>query len=483
MPTQRSCLVAGEWRRTSETLSIHDPFSQGVVAEVCQAGKGEIEEAIVQAGQAFSAMRRLPAYQRAESLFRVAQALRQRAEELAHTIRAEAGKPIVDARREVARAIQTFAVGAEEAKRITGEVIPLDLTPGTEWYVGLERRVPIGPGLGITPFNFPLNLVAHKVAPALASGNPSILKPAPQTPLTALLLGEVLIDSGLPRGAISILPCSNALAEQMVMDDRLTIVRFTGSVPVGWMLKAKAGKKRVVLELGGNASVIVEPDADLKLAAQRCVAGGYTYAGQSCISVQRVHIHGDVAKPFMELLLAGVRGLRTGDPADEKTNVGPVIDESAARRIQEWIEEAVAGGATVLTGGKRQGALVQPTVLANVEAGMKVSCREVFGPLITVTRYQRFEDALQAVNASAYGLQAGLFTRDVHKIFQAYQELELGGLITNEIPTFRTEHMPYGGVKDSGFGREGVRYAIEEMTDRKLLVLNLPPRPPAERPA
>lgn len=349
----------------------------------------------------------------------------------------------------------------------------MDLSPGMDGSLGIARRFPIGPVLGITPFNFPLNLVAHKVAPCLASGNPIVLKPAPQTPLTALMLGEIVLEAGLPPGALSVLPCDNSVAEQMVMDPRFKVLSFTGSAAVGWMLKAKSGKKRVLLELGGNGGVIVEPDADLDLAAQRCAVGGYVYSGQTCISVQRVFVHDHVYDRFVKQFLARVGTLQSGDPSDEATVIGPLINEAAARRVEDWIGEAVAQGAKLLAGGKRSGSLVEATVLADVTPEMKVSRCEVFGPVVTVTRYKQFEEALGVLNDSEFGLQAGVFTRDVERVFRAYRDLEVGTVLINEIPTFRADHMPYGGVKDSGLGREGVRYAIEEMTELKLLVLNL----------
>jgi glyceraldehyde-3-phosphate dehydrogenase (NADP+) len=469
----RPFLIGGRWRQSATTATIRNPYDGSPLAAVCLAGKAEAEEAAACAVEAVPAMRRLPAHVRAAALLAVAGRLAARQEEIARTITAESGKPIADARREVGRAVQTFTVAAEEARRIGGDVVPMDLTPGMERYVGIVRRVPIGPVLGITPFNFPLNLVAHKVAPCLAAGNPIVLKPAPQTPLTALLLAELVLESGLPAGALSVVPCENAVAEQMVMDERFKVMSFTGSAAVGWMLKAKSGKKRVLLELGGNAGVIVEPDADVELAAARCAAGGYTYSGQTCISVQRIFAHEAVYDRFVDRLLEHVRALRTGDPADERTVIGPLIDEAAARRVEQWIQEAVAQGARVLTGGTRTGSVVAATVLADVTPTMNVSCREVFGPVVTVSRYAEFSAALAALNDSEYGLQAGVFTRDVNRIFRAYRELEVGAVLANEIPTFRAEHMPYGGVKDSGLGREGVRYAIEEMTELKLLILNL----------
>lgn len=474
MGAARPFLIGNQWRQTATTTAIRNPYNGAPVADVCLAGKAEADEAAARAVEAAPALRRLPAHARAEALLKIAGRLAARQDEIARTMTSEAGKPVTDARREVGRAVQTFTIAAEEAKRIGGDVIPMDLAPGMDRHLGLLRRFPVGPVLGITPFNFPLNLVAHKVAPCLAAGNPIVLKPAPQTPLTALLLAEIILEAGLPPGALSVVPCENAVAEQMVTDERFKVISFTGSAAVGWMLKAKSGKKRVLLELGGNAGVIVEPDADLALAAARCAAGGYAYSGQTCISVQRIFAHESVYDRFVEQLIARVKALKTGDPADEATAVGPLIDEAAARRVEQWIQEAVAQGARVLTGGTRAGSVVEATVLTDVTPAMKVSCREVFGPVVVVSRYRDFSAALASLNESDYGLQAGVFTRDIDRIFQAYRELEVGAVLANEIPTFRADHMPYGGVKDSGFGREGVRYAIEEMTELKLLILNLP---------
>jgi len=477
MAHAKSLLIGHEWIRTATAVPVVNPFTGEQVAEVSQAGQAEAEAATMAAVSAFHSMRRLSSHARAHALAALAAQLTTRQEEFAATITSESGKPVVDARREVSRAIQTFLVAAEEAKRIPGELLPLDWTPGTESYLGLTRRFPIGPILGITPFNFPLNLVVHKLAPALAAGNSIVIKPAPQTPLTALLLGELILQTDLPPGAVSIVPCSNTVAEHMVMDSRFKLLSFTGSAAVGWMLKSKCGKKKVVLELGGNAGVIVEPDADLDLAAQRCVTGGFAYAGQTCISVQRIYVHAAVYDTFLGKLLAKVRTLKSGDPSDQGTVVGPVIDQGAARRIEAWMREAVAQGARVQVGGARSGALLEPTVLTEVTPSMKVSCQELFGPLLTVMPYTRFDDALAALNNSEYGLQAGVFTQDVNKIFQAFRQLEVGAVLANEIPTFRADHMPYGGVKESGLGREGVRYAIEDMTELKLLVLNLKDTP------
>lgn len=473
MQESRPFLVHGQWKSGELSASVVDPFTGKLVAKVTQATDSDVEEAIASTCSAAATMEQLPSHARYNILQQVAALLYRRRDEFVQAITAEAGKPITDAKREVGRAIQTFTVAAEEARRIPGEVVPLDWTPGFDTHLGMLRRFPIGPILGITPFNFPLNLVAHKVAPALASSNPILIKPAPQTPLTALLLGEVVMEAGIPQGGLNVVPCDNILAERMVVDPRFKLLSFTGSASVGWMLKAKCGKKKVTLELGGNAGVIIEPDADLELAAQRCAAGGFGYAGQTCISVQRVFVHHAVVDVFTTKLLMHVARLKVGDPADETTSIGPLIDQAAAQRVESWIGEAVSDGAHVLLGGKRMGSLVEATVLSNVKPDMKVSCKEVFGPVVTVTPYRQLSEAVALLNQSDYGLQAGLFTQDINKIFYAFRHLEVGAVLANEIPTFRADHMPYGGVKDSGLGREGVRAAIEDMTEPRMLIMNL----------
>ena len=477
MQEPRPFLIGGLWRHGETIVPVNNPFTGRLLAEVSNASSADAEAAIQSTVDAAAAMGALPSHARYHALQKIAGGLYDRNEEIARLMTAESGKPITDAKREVSRAVQTFTIAAEEAKRIPGEVIPLDWTPGTDSHLGILRRVPVGPVLGITPFNFPLNLVAHKVAPALAAGNSVLIKPAPQTPLTALLLGEVVLEAGLPSGALNILPCDNTVAEQLVVDPRFKLLSFTGSAAVGWMLKAKCGKKKVVLELGGNAGVIIEPDADLDIAAQRCAIGGFGYAGQTCISVQRIFAHQSIADLFTTKLLLQVARLKTGDPSDDSTVVGPLIDPTAAHRVETWIGEAVSQGARVLLGGKRMGSVMEATVLSHVTPTMNVSCREVFGPVVTVTPYRHFGEAITALNQSDYGLQAGVFTQDVNKIFYAFQRLEVGAVLANEIPTFRADHMPYGGVKDSGVGREGVRAAIEDMTEPRMLVLNL--KPPA----
>ncbi len=473
METIAPILVGSEWRETPIRRAVNNPFTENPIADVCLAQATDVEEAVSLSLNAFSRLARSASHTRATALHRLATRLKEQKEDFAQTICLEAGKPITDARREVDRAIQTFSIACEEAKRIPGEVIPMDISPGMDHHLGLGQRVPIGPVLGITPFNFPLNLVAHKVAPCLAVGNPILLKPAPQTPLTALRLGRLVQELDLPEGTLSVLPCENSLAESMVRDPRIHALSFTGSATVGWSLKAKAGKKRALLELGGNAAVIIEPDADLSLAAQRCVTGGFSYSGQTCISVQRIYIHDEVYDAFLARVLPLVESLPTGDPVDDSTVIGPLIDERAAIRVETWIREAVDQGARLLTGGTRDRSLVPPAILTDVDPGMKLSCEEVFGPVITLSRYQHLDQAFELVNDSPYGLQAGIFTRNVDSIFRAYHALDVGTVLANEIPTFRADHMPYGGVKDSGLGREGVKYAIQELSEQKLLVLHL----------
>jgi len=473
MTKEYQIFLGGNWRPCKSRKEILNPYNQEVIGVVHQAGDAEIEEAIRVAQKSFPELRRMPLYRRAEALQKITDGIKERREEFARMICLEAGKPITDSRAEVGRAILNFQTAVEETKHLGGEVIPMDLAAGSESRFGVVKRFPIGPVLGISPFNFPLNLVGHKIAPAIVSGNPIVLKPAPQTPITALFLGEVIAQAGLPAGAVSIVPCANELAEKMVTDDRFKLLSFTGSAKVGWYLKSRVRKKKVLLELGGNAGVIIHQDADLELAARRCTAGGFSYAGQSCISVQRIYVQEGVVKPFLDRFLTLVKGLKIGDPMEDSTNLGPMIDQAAVERIEQWVAEAVKQGANVLLGGKRNGRSLEPTVLTDVTPSMKVCSEEVFAPLVIVTPYRNFEEAVAAMNDSSYGLQAGVFTNDLKKVFHAYEELEVGGLMVNEVPTYRMDPMPYGGVKDSGLGREGVRYAIQEMTELKLLGLNL----------
>jgi acyl-CoA reductase-like NAD-dependent aldehyde dehydrogenase len=456
-----------------DVVEVKAPYDGAVVGRVFQGRRQHAEAAIAAAVKAFGTTRRLPAFERQRVLRRVAEGITKRKEEFSRTLCQEAGKPIKAARTEVERAIFTFTVAAEESTRIYGEYLPLDWQEYTAGRWGIVKRFPLGPIAGITPFNFPLNLVVHKVAPAIAAGCPMVLKPAPETPLSSLLMAEVVQQAGWPDGALNVIPLSNEDAGLLVSDDRIKMISFTGSAAVGWQIKKNSGKKKVILELGGNAGVIIHSDADLEYAAERCVAGGFGYAGQTCISVQRILVQQSVYGKFTDLFLAGVKTLRTGDPLDESTDVGPVIRESDAQRAIDWIHEAVRGGARVLCGGNRKGSIVEPTVLTGTKPDMKVNCQEIFGPVVTVEPYGEFDEALRQINSSAYGLQAGIFTRDAKLMFQAFEELEVGGLLAGDVPTFRIDHMPYGGVKDSGIGREGLRYAIEEMTEPKLMVMNL----------
>jgi acyl-CoA reductase-like NAD-dependent aldehyde dehydrogenase len=463
----------GKWLTEGERFEVLAPYDRAVVGGSYRATAVHAEAAVRAAQRAFQITRKMAGYERQAILRAISEGIGKRREEFAHLIALEAGKPIRTARAEVDRAVFTFAVAAEEATRIGGEWLPLDWQASTAGRAGIIRRFALGPILAITPFNFPLNLVAHKVAPAIAAGCTTVLKPAPQTPLTSLLLAEVCEQAGLPAGALNVLPLANQEAEKLVGDDRLKMLTFTGSVPVGWALKGKSGKKKVTLELGGNAAVIVHCDADVDVAADRCVVGGFSYAGQSCISVQRIYVQRSIQEQFLARLLAGVRKLHVGDPLNEATDVGPMISEEAARRAASWIEEAVAGGAKLHAGGKREGAVLQPTVLTNVRAEMKVSCEEVFAPVVIIESYDEFADAIRRVNDSPFGLQAGVFTRDSKLLFSAFENLEVGGVIVGDMSAFRIDHMPYGGVKDSGIGREGLRYAIEEMTEPRILVLHL----------
>ena len=463
----------GKWVEEGDIVEVRAPFDGSVIAHIFQGTRQHAEKAIAAAVKAFGTTRRLPAFERQRVLRRVAESIGQRREEFARTIAHEAGKPIKAARTEVERSIFTFNVAAEESTRIYGEYLPLDWQQSTGGRWGIVRRFPIGPIAGITPFNFPLNLVAHKVAPAIAAGCPIVLKPAPQTPLTAMLLAEAIQQAGWPDGGFNALPLSNEDAGLLVTDERIKLISFTGSAAVGWQIKQNAGKKKVLLELGGNAGVIVHGDADLAYASERCVAGGFGYAGQSCISVQRILIERRVFTTFVDLLVAEVKNLRSGDPLEESTDLGPMIRESDAIRASDWIQEAMRTGARVLIGGRRQGSLLDPTVLTGTRPEMKVNCQEIFAPVVTVEPYDTFDEALRLLNQSPYGLQAGIFTRDAKLMFNAYDELEVGAVIAGDVPTFRIDHMPYGGVKDSGLGREGLRYAIEDMTEPKLLVMNL----------
>jgi glyceraldehyde-3-phosphate dehydrogenase (NADP+) len=453
-------------------VEILSPGTGERVGSTYRANAADAEAAIASAVRAFQITRKMGGFERQQVLQGISAGVQKNREELARIMALEAGKPLKASRVEVDRAVFTFAVAAEEAVRIGGEYLPLDWQASTAGRWGIVKRFPLGPIAAITPFNFPINLVAHKLAPAIAAGCTMVHKPAPQTPLTAMRLAQIIEQAGWPAGALNVLPLSNEDAGKIVSDDRIKLLSFTGSTAVGWALKQKAGKKRVVLELGGNAAVIVCADSNLEFAIERCVAGGFVYAGQTCISVQRILVEASVYDAFLAGLVPRVQELKVGDVLDESTDVGPLINSGAAQRVVEWVGEAVNGGATLLCGGQRNGATVTPAVLTNTKPEMRVNCMEMFGPVVTVEKFTDYTAALAGVNQSDFGLQAGLFTRDFKRIAQAFETLEIGGLMVGEAPTFRIDHMPYGGVKDSGLGREGLRYAIEEMTEPRLLAMN-----------
>lgn len=465
--------LAGSEARTRTPLEVINPYDRSPVGRTWLAGEDQLEQATRAAVGAAPAMRALAAYERAEILMRVSARLGERREQFGRVLAGEAGKPIRDALTEVDRAAMTFHVAAEEARRIGGEVVPMDLAPHGKGRIAIVRRFPLGPVAAISPFNFPLNLTAHKIAPAIAAGNTMVLKPASKTPLTPIMLAGLVHDAGLPPGALSVLPMPRELGDRLVTDDRFKLLTFTGSSAVGWGMKARAGKKKVILELGGNAGVIVDETADVDVAAQRIAVGGFAYAGQSCISVQRVFVHDRVFDTFAARLVRRAESLKVGDPLDPATDIGPLIDEGEAARIEAWVKEAVDEGARILAGGRRlDRALYAATVLADVPLHAKVCAQEAFAPLVGLYRFTNFADALAMVNDSAYGLQAGVFTRDLQHALSAHEAIETGGVIVNDVPTYRIDQMPYGGVKDSGLGREGPRYTIEEMTEPRLLVIN-----------
>jgi acyl-CoA reductase-like NAD-dependent aldehyde dehydrogenase len=470
--TERRLLVGGEWIETGAWLEVRSPYSAEVVGRVAKAGAAEARRAV---DAAEAAMREpLPAHKRAEILVRVAGALGRRHEEAARTICDEAGKPLKAARVEVSRAMSTYTMAAVEARKLAGEMVPMDASQAGEGKLAFTLRLPIGVVGAISPFNFPLNLVAHKIAPALAAGCAVVLKPAGKTPLSALLLAELETEAGLPPGWLNVVVGpSSEIGDVLVEDERVRAITFTGSSGVGWKLAERAAKKKVNLELGNATPVIVDEGADLEDATTRLAANAFSFAGQSCISVQRIYVARSVYDDFLERFLPKVEALEVGDPADEETDVGPVIDADAHERILEWIDEARAKGAEILAGAELENELIRPTVIANASPELKVSCEEVFGPVCTVSAYDSLDEAFALANGTRYGLQAGIFTPDVRVALRAARELEFGGVTVNEAPTFRADQMPYGGVKDSGNTREGPAYAVHEFTEERLVVLQL----------
>jgi acyl-CoA reductase-like NAD-dependent aldehyde dehydrogenase len=465
-------LIAGDWRTGGSAVEVKSPFDGSVVAEVGTPNDQDVEEAVAGAAATFEESRNLPVHVRAEAMAHISRRLLERGDEVAETIAREGGKPLKWSKVEAARGASTFRWAAETIRSMDGELLRLDTDAALGSRLGLVRRFPYGPVLGIAPFNFPVNLVAHKMAPALAVGAPIVIKPATATPLGALLIGELFSETDLPGGMLSVLPISSQTAEGMVRDERFKKISFTGSSPVGWKLKRLDPKKHATLELGGNAGVIVHADADLDHAAERVAFGGYYQAGQSCIAVQRVLIQSEVYDDFVARFVKQVEGLKVGDPMDASTDVGPLIDDSALDKVASMVDEARADGAEVLTGGERNDPFYAPTVLANVRRDMKVCREEIFGPVTTVSKYETFEQAIDEVNGTAFGLQAGVFTRDIERAMLAHRDIQVGGVIVNDVSAFRADQMPYGGSKESGYGREGLRYAMEEMTEPRIMVLS-----------
>lgn len=466
--------LGGEWKSTNATAEKTNPFDGSVIGSFCLASQKDADRAVDLACEGFEETRRLPGYKRSQILRAVSEKINSQKEQLAECITREVGKSIRFSRGEVDRAVVTFGLAAEEAKRIGGETLPLDLNAGSEGRFGIVRRFPIGVVLAICPFNYPLNLAAHKIGPAMAVGNAVIFKPAPQAPLTGLELARIIESAGYPVKAMSTIPCDNTVAEQLVRDERIAMLSFTGSAAVGWKLKQIAGKKKILLELGGNAGAIIDESADLEDAVRKNVLGSFVYSGQVCIKVQRIFVHERIFENYVQQFVQATKSLKTGDPMNEETVVGPLIDDGAAVRVEEWIHEAVESGAKVLTGGSRKDRTIQPTVLVDAGRDVKVNCQEVFGPVVTLQPFTKFDEAVDSINDSRFGLQAGVFSNDYRNILRAYEKIDTGAVIVNDNPTYRIDHMPYGGIKDSGFGREGVKYTIDAMTEPKLLVMNPP---------
>lgn len=466
--------LASEPEYANTDLEVTNKYTGEVATKVAMADVDTIDKAIAAAEKAQPAMAAMAPYERQAVLEHCVKRFTERADELAQALCIEAGKPIKDAKGEVSRLIDTFKIAAEESVRINGETVNLEISARAKGYQGMTKKVPIGPCSFISPFNFPLNLAAHKVAPAIAAGCTFVLKPASRTPIGALIIGEVLAETDLPKGAFSILPCSRDGADLFTTDDRLKLLSFTGSPDVGWALKAKAGKKPVVLELGGNAACVIDEDADIEDAIERVIIGAYYQSGQSCISVQRLLVHSKIYEEFKSRYVEKVKALVSGDPSKEDTFIGPMISEGEAERLHGWIEEAKDKGATILCGGTREGAMLQATVMENVPKDCDASAEEAFGPLSILAPFDDYDEALKEVNNSRYGLQAGVFTRDIYKAHKAWDVLEVGGVVIGDVPSWRVDNMPYGGVKDSGLGREGIRYAIEDMSETRLMVIRTP---------
>jgi acyl-CoA reductase-like NAD-dependent aldehyde dehydrogenase len=464
--------IDNQYVEKGDIKPVRSPWNGNTIAEVYRGSASDMTIAIDSAEKAFQKTKDLPTYRRQEILTKVATEISNRTEELATVLASEAAKPIKAARAEVIRAVSTFTIAAEECSRLDNEILPLDITPAAGDRLALVRRFPIGVIAGISPFNFPLNLVAHKVAPAIASGNTIVVKPASATPISALLLGEIVATAGAPPGTLNVIPCSPSAAEPLITDPRVQMITFTGSDVVGWGLKARCGKKKIALELGGNAALIVEPDANIDFALQRAVIGGYGYAGQVCIAIQRIFVHQDIFSSFLGQFVELVNQLKLGDPLNENSDYSAMIDEGSAIQTEQRIQEAVKAGGKLLCGGQRDRNRLTAAVLTKVPPNCEIVKEEAFAPVTVVESYDTFEEALERTNDSRFGLQAGVFTNDINKAMMAFNRLHVGGVILNDFPTYRVDSFPYGGVKDSGFGREGVKYAMEEMTERKVLVIN-----------
>lgn len=470
---RKNLFINGDWVEAAEYTELCSPYSSEVIAEIPKANVEEVEAALVAADAARKTMANMPLYKRAIILEKLASLLEARAEEAAELIALEAAKPISTAKAEVQRTIQTYKFAAEEAKRIHGETIPVDAAPGGDGRIAYTVREPLGIVAAITPFNFPMNLVAHKVGPAIASGNTVVLKPASQTPLTSYFIGELLVEAGLPKGALNIVTGAGSLiGNKLVTDDRVKKISFTGSPAVGIGIRNQAGLKKVTLELGSNAAVIIDENVNIDKLIPRVVSGAFAFQGQVCISVQRIYVHEKLYDLFVDKFVVATKELKLGDPLDPTTDVSALISPQDVKRTLSWIEEAKAQGAIIATGGESEGNILQPTVLLNVKPEQKVSCQEVFAPIVSIMKFTSIQEAFDQVNDSKYGLQAGIYTDNIHVALQATQKLHVGGVIINDIPTFRLDHLPYGGVKESGMGREGLKYAIEEMTEMKLVVIN-----------
>ncbi len=466
--------LANQPEAPNTDLTVFDKFTGEPATRVALAAPDAIDRGIAAAAGSAEAMRALPPYERQAVLQHCVNRFTERAEELAQALCIEAGKPIKDSRGEVSRLIDTFRIAAEESVRLDGVVQNLEISPRAKGYRGLYKRVPIGPCSFISPFNFPLNLAAHKVAPAIAAGCPFVLKPASLTPIGALIIGEVLAETDIPAGAFSILPCRRDGADLFTTDERLKLLSFTGSPDVGWALKARAGKKKVVLELGGNAACVVDQDADLEDATNRIIIGAFYQSGQSCIGVQRIIIHESVYSEMKDRLIAATKALKSGDPKKESTFIGPMISEKEAIRLESWIQSATHTGGSLLCGGQRNGAILEATLLENVAKTEQLCTQEAFGPVAILSSFSSFQEALTQINDSDFGLQAGIFTRDLYQALDAWDRLDVGGVVIGDVPSWRVDNMPYGGVKDSGLGREGIRFAIEDMTEIRNLIIRTP---------